>query len=133
MSAGDRSSLTSQERQQVEAIYAAWDAAFNARDAKGIAALYVEDAVFLPATHEVVRGPAGIEQFFEGIFADGLTGHRFELLMTHVDSGSLVAAARWFVQFDDKNNTSAASDGIATHLFLKQADGSLRLKLHTFN
>ena len=47
---------TSQERQQVEAAYAAWDAAF-APDAKRIAAFYIEDAIFLPATHEVIGVP----------------------------------------------------------------------------
>ena len=37
---------TSRGRSQIEAAYAAWDAAFNARDAKAVAALYVQDATF---------------------------------------------------------------------------------------
>lgn len=124
---------TSRERSQIEAAYAAWDAAFNAHDAKGIAALYVQDATFLPATHEVIEAPAGIERFFVKIFADGLTGHKFELITTHVEGDTLVAAAKWTVRGKDADGSPATFDGIATHVFLRQSDGSLKLRLHTFN
>jgi uncharacterized protein (TIGR02246 family) len=121
------------DRDQIEAAHAIWDAAFNARDARGLAALYLPDATFLPATHEVILGPAGIERFFEGIFADGLTGHRFELITTHADGATLVAAARWTVRGRDAEGAAANFDGIATHVFVRQPDGTLKLRLHTFN
>ena len=124
---------TSRGRSQIEAAYAAWDAAFNARDAKAVAALYVEHATFLPATHEVIEGPAGVERFFVGIFAEGLTGHRFELITTHVDGDTLVAAARWTVRGKSADGSPVTFDGIATHVFLQQPGGSLKLRLHTFN
>ena len=57
----------SEGRSQIEAAYAVWDAAFNARDAKAVAALYVPEATFLPASHEVIEGPAGVERFYIGI------------------------------------------------------------------
>ena len=115
---------TGTERDQIEAAHAMWDAAFNARDARGLAALYLPDATFLPATHEVIEGPIGIERFFGGIFADGLTGHRFELITTHSDGVTLVAAARWTVRGRDADGAPATFAGIATHVFVRQPDGS---------
>ena len=44
---------------QVSACYEAWDAAFNRGDAKAVAAAYLPNATFLPATHAVLSGPAG--------------------------------------------------------------------------
>ena len=124
---------TSSERDRIEAAYAAWDAAFNTQDAKAVAALYVADATFLPATHQVIEGPAAIERFFAGLFADGFTGHKFELITTHADVSMVASAAKWTVHGKDADGNAATFDGIATHVFLSQPDGSLRLRLHTFN
>jgi ketosteroid isomerase-like protein len=45
---------------EMREAYAAWDAAFAKGDAKALAALYVDDAVFLPANHEIIKGPGGV-------------------------------------------------------------------------
>lgn len=117
----------------VKAAYAAWDAAFSKGDAKAVAAFYTEDAVLLPPTHDVLKGPAGVETFFAGLFAAGVTGHKLELVDLSGDDGTVVAAAKWSAQGKDANGAPATFGGIATHAFERQADGSLKLRLHTFN
>ena len=62
------------------AAYQAWDAAFATGDAKAIAAFYTDDATFLPPTHDVIEGPAGVEKFFAGLLGNGVTGHKLELI-----------------------------------------------------
>ena len=52
------------------AVYAAWDDAFNRADPKAIASLYAGEGLFLPATHDVIKGPAGIEAFFTALLKD---------------------------------------------------------------
>ena len=64
----------------------AWDAALNSGDAKPIAAFYTDDAVFLPATHDVIEGPAG-EEVLGGLLGGGLTGHKLELIEVEGDEG----------------------------------------------
>ena len=118
---------------EVKAAYAAWDAAFNNGDAKVVAAFYTEDALLLPPSHDIIKGPAGVEKFFAGLFANGLTGHKLELIEAKGDAGLIVAAAKWSAAGKDANGAPATFSGIATHVFAKQADGSLKLKLHTFN
>jgi ketosteroid isomerase-like protein len=114
--------------EQVKAAYAAFDAAFNKGDAKAVAAFYVEDAVILPPTHDVIKGPAGAEKFFAGLFAAGATEHKLELIEVNGDDQLTVAAARWSAKGKD-----GTLGGLATHEFTKQADGNLKLRLHTFN
>jgi uncharacterized protein (TIGR02246 family) len=121
------------QTQQVKAAYAAWDAAFNKGDAKGVAALYTEDSLLLPPSHDVIKGPAGVEKFFAGLFANGVTGHKLELIEAEGDGGLVAAAGKWSASGKDANGAPATFGGIATHVFAKQPDGSLKLKLHTFN
>jgi uncharacterized protein (TIGR02246 family) len=120
-------------REQVEAAYRAWNDAFNAGDAKALAACYASDATFLPATHDVIEGPDGVEKFFAGLFANGLTGHTLDLLTAHGDGGTVVGAAKWSAQGKGEDGAPATFSGVATHVFVKQPDGSLKLRLHTFN
>ena len=114
----------------VKAAYTAWDAAFNKGDPKAVAVFYTDDAVFLPPSHEVIKGPAGVEKFFSGLFANGITSHKLELIEVAASSAdTMTAAAKWSVKLKD----GSAGGGVATHVFKKQPDGTLKLKLHTFN
>lgn len=79
----------------VRAAYAAWDAAFGKSDAKAIGTMYTEDALFLPPSHDVLKGPAAVEKFFTGLFAAGVTGHKLELIEAHGTPDLVVAAAKW--------------------------------------
>jgi uncharacterized protein (TIGR02246 family) len=119
--------------EEVAAAYAAWDAAFNAGDAEAVGAAYTEDALFLPATHAVIEGPEGVAGFFGPLFGMGVTGHKLELIEA-IDTGdTVVAAARWSAAGKDASGADQPWAGIATHVFERQDDGALKLRLHTFN
>jgi uncharacterized protein (TIGR02246 family) len=119
--------------EQVKAAYAAWNAAFNKGDAKAVAAFYAEDALLLPADHQVIKGRAGVETYFAGLIANGLTGHELELIQVDPGSDMVVGAAKWSVKGKDANGAAATFGGVTTHVFAKAPDGSLQLALHTFN
>lgn len=117
----------------VAAAYSAWDAAFNAGDGKAIAAFYDEDAIFLPATHDVIKGPDEIEKFFSGLFGMGVTGHELKLIEATGDDDLLVGTAQWSAMGKDDKGAEQPWGGVATHVFERQEDGSLKLRVHTFN
>jgi uncharacterized protein (TIGR02246 family) len=114
--------------EQVRAAYAAWDAAFGKSDAKAISAFYTDDALLLPPSHDILKGPAAIEKFFAGLFAAGVTGHKLDLIEANGTPDLIVATAKWTAQ-----GKGGPIGGIATHEFNRQANGNLKLKLHTFN
>jgi len=119
--------------EEVAAAYAAWDAAFNAGDAEAVGAAYAEDAIFLPATHDVIEGPAAVAEFFGGLFGMGVTGHKLELIEAFDGGDTVIAAARWSAAGKDASGAHQPWGGVATHVFDRQDDGSLKLRLHTFN
>lgn len=117
---------------EVAEAYEAWDAAFNAGDAEGLAALYAEDALFLPPTHTVLTGPAEIEEFFAGLFEAGVSGHRLEVIEAGGEA-PLYAAANWSAEAKGEDGAPQEIGGIATHVFTRSDDGNLTLALHTSN
>lgn len=123
--------MVSIESEAVAAL-AAWNEAFNHGDAGAVAALYAAEARFLPASHQIVLGPAAIEAFFRPMLAAGVTNHTNELITCGGDGALVYVASRWTVQSPGKDGQLATSSGIATHVLERQG-GGLRIRLHTFN
>jgi uncharacterized protein (TIGR02246 family) len=82
-------------KSDVTATYGGWDAAFNRGDAKAVAAFYAADAKFLPADHSVHTGPADVEKFFAGLFANSVKGHKLEPITVGGTEAQPFAAAKW--------------------------------------
>ena len=118
---------------QVRAAYSAWNAAFNKGDSKAVAAFYTADTSFLPATHDIIQSPDGVEKFYSGILASGVTDHTLDLIRAMQDDKIVIAVAKWSAAGKDSSGKATRFSGVATHLFERQSDGSLKLKLHTFN
>jgi ketosteroid isomerase-like protein len=126
-------SFAADPKSDVTAAYAAWDAAFNKGDAKAVAAAYAPNAKLMPPTHEVASGPAEIEKFWAGMFANGVTGHKLEVIDAGGDGKVVYGTANWSAKGKDKDGKPATFTGTGTHVFERQADNSLKLRLHTFN
>jgi ketosteroid isomerase-like protein len=126
-------SFAADPKSDVTAAYAAFDAAFNKGDAKTLAAAYVPNAKLLPPTHEVASGPAAIEKFWVGLFANGVTDHKLEVIDAGGDDKVVYGTANWSAKGKGKDGKPAALSGIGTHVFERQPDNSLKLRLHTFN
>ena len=117
----------------VERAYAAWDTAFNKGDLKSIVAAYLPNAKLLPPNHEIARGQAAIEKFYAGVFANGVTAHKVDVIDAGGNEKVIYSAARWSAQGKDKDGQVATFSGFATHLFERQQDNSLKLLLQTWN
>lgn len=118
---------------EVDAAYAAWNAAFDAGDSKALAAFYTDDAIFLPASHDVIVGPEGVAAFFDKLFEMGVTAHTLDVIKAEGDGKIIAVGARWTAEGKDASGSDQPWGGLATHVFERQDDGSLKLKLHSFN
>ena len=70
---------------------------------------------------------------FAGLSANGVADHKLEMIDAGGDDKILYGTANWSAKGKDKDGKPANFSGIATQVFERQADGSLKLRLHTFN
>jgi uncharacterized protein (TIGR02246 family) len=119
--------------EEVAAAYEAFDSAFNKGDAQALAAAYTDDARLLPPTHTVHAGPQQIEEFFSGLFEAGVTDHSLDIIEVGGDGDVVWGAANWTAKGKDAEGNPQDLGGIATHVFERQDNGDLKIKLHTFN
>jgi uncharacterized protein (TIGR02246 family) len=124
------SSFAASMEDQIKAAYDAFNTAFNKGDAKAVAGFYTDDAILLGPgpDHAVFKGPAEIEKFFAGLFSAGVTNHNLDLIKAIGNDNLVIGADKWTAKSKD-----SPIGGNAVHVFEKQSDGSLKLKLHTFN
>jgi len=117
----------------VQGAYAAWDAAFNKGDLKSIAGAYLPKAKLLPPNHEIALGQEAIEKFYAGALANGITGHKLELIDAGGNENIVYSTARWSAKGKDKDGQVTTFSGFATYVFERQPDNSLKLLLQTWN
>lgn len=125
--------LAGSPQDDVKAAYSAWDAAFNKNDPKALSSFYASDALLLPVNHEIYKGPAGAEGFFKAVLGSGATNHKLEVIDVQDNGQVIVAEAKWTATGKDAQGKDQPWGGIATHVFKRQPDGSLKLVVHTFN
>jgi ketosteroid isomerase-like protein len=117
----------------VQGAFAAWDAAFNKGDLKGIAAAYLPNAKLLPPNHEIALGREAIERFYAGVLANSITAHQLELIDAAGNEKIVYSSARWNAKGKDKDGQVTTFSGFATHVFERQPDNSLKLLLQIWN
>jgi ketosteroid isomerase-like protein len=69
---------------QIEAASKAFVAAFNKKDAAGVAALYTADAVLMPPNVPLLKGRADIQKFYQGQFDKGIADLKLNPLQSVV-------------------------------------------------
>jgi ketosteroid isomerase-like protein len=106
--------------EDVKAAYAAWDAAFAKADPKAVSAFYTDDALLMPPSHKVVRGPAGVEKFFTGVFGVGGTTHKLDLIEARGDCTLVYGTAKWSAKGEDAQGKEQPWGGLPTHMFKRQ-------------
>jgi uncharacterized protein (TIGR02246 family) len=103
----------------------------NARDFKGLAALYAEDAVVLPPNQPVVQGRAAIQAFME----NSPPSSNFQLRVWEVEGRADLAYSRETAS--STVSPAGAEAGVARDKVLaiwrKQADGSWKVLRDTWN
>jgi uncharacterized protein (TIGR02246 family) len=79
----------------IKAIEQKYTELFLRGDAAGLAALYTEDAVFMPPDADFLHGQAAIQQFFEKVISMGIKGPVFETVQVELYGDLAVELARY--------------------------------------
>jgi ketosteroid isomerase-like protein len=119
---------------QIAAINAAFDQAFNAKEAEKIALLYDVNAVVMPAPAGVpVLGAAAIQTFFAGLISAGVIEHQLTLVDAVEDGNLAYQRGNWAGAMMDENGVKQTFGGNVHLVYRKQADGGWKAVTHIWN
>ena len=127
--------LSAADEAAIHAADSAFVAAANAGDAAGVAAVYASDASLLPPNAPIVKGGAGIKEYWGGFFS--AYNATFELKMDEVDGrGDLayVVGSYTLVGKPKAKGPPAFEDkGKFVEVLKRQPDGSWRYAVDIYN
>lgn len=112
---------------------AAWNTAFNAKNADALAALYTAEAILVPPTGTTVKGTAAIREFWSGLFKAGFKDHKIDLVGVRQEGKLTIAVAKWQATGPDENGAPKQYGGQLVNILETQEDGQTRSILHTWN
>lgn len=119
---------------EILAINNTFDAAFNAKNAAAIAALYAVDAHVMPApAGEVVSGREAIQQFFAGLIDAGVIDHQLTQIEAVVEGNLAYQRGKWAGAMVDSDGTRQTFGGNVQLVYRKQADGAWLAVTHIWN
>ncbi|HEX5632574.1 MAG TPA: SgcJ/EcaC family oxidoreductase [Gemmatimonadales bacterium] len=123
---------------KVDAIYAAFRAAYARLDSRAVAALYREDALYLAANQPLKRGRAEIEAgfaaFFEGVRRDGGTlALEFRILRRDVGPGIATDVGYYRLAVVRNGTRGPASVGRFVTVARPDADGAWRFVVDAYS
>jgi len=109
----------------IDAVRAAWEAAFTAGDGKAAAeAIFAEDAVLMPNGSPIVRGRDGIAAFWQGVWDAGITGLQLETIAVDIQGDTAIVTGTWSIEVPKEGGGTMRVGGKDLVIYEKQADGT---------
>ncbi len=114
-------------------LNAKWDAAFNAKQAEQVAAMYDDTASVIPAGADQVTGKAAILAFWTNTIAQGIIDHKLKLIEA-VEAGELAfQRGLWSAAMINEAGERQAFKGNVHLVYRRQADGGWKALTHVWN
>jgi uncharacterized protein (TIGR02246 family) len=120
-------------RTEVLAIARAWEKCANTRDARGLAALYAENATLLPPGLPAISGRQNIQGFWQGFLDAGASDAKLNSLQI-VSSGDLAyEIGEYSAMMPQPTGGTAPGTGKYLIVFERQPDGNLQIVADMFS
>lgn len=114
----------------MESLARAYDDAYNRRDARALAALYLDDAQILAPNLEIVRGRLAIEEFWRSELAASTLRQTSKVLEVEDHGGVAFEAGSWLMRHPEDG---AAGTGGKYLVVWKKSGGQWKIHRETWN
>jgi uncharacterized protein (TIGR02246 family) len=118
-------------KQAVEAFVTKYLDIFNKKDATGLAALYVDDAVLVPPG-PIAVGKQSIEKSWRATFDAGRTGLKYKIQQTWAEGNLVWSVGQFTVMSPDEKGTPQERPGNFANVYQWQGN-ELKFRVHAFN
>ncbi|NBO10866.1 MAG: DUF4440 domain-containing protein [Methylophilaceae bacterium] len=120
-------------QETAKALNAQWDAAFNAKDAAAVAAMYDDAAAVIPAGAEQVSGKAAILAFWTNTIGQGIIDHKLALIEAFESGDMAFQRGLWSAAVVNEKGERQTFKGNVHLVYRRQADGAWKALTHIWN
>ncbi len=117
----------------IKASNLSFEYAINTGNADALSGLYTADAVLLPPTDETLAKPAAIRQFWQKAMEDGMRNVKLANFDLRIEGDTAYQAAIWSAETIASNGETLLIGGNMLNIFSRQADGSWKPRMQSWN
>lgn len=120
-------------QEDLQALNLQWDAAFNAKQADQVAAIYDDAAAVMPAGAAQVSGKAAVLAFWTNTIAQGIIDHKLEMVEAGESGDMAFQRGLWSAAVINDQGERQVFSGNVHLLYRRQADGGWKALTHIWN
>ena len=120
-------------QEDLQALNIQWDAAFNAKHADQVAAMYDDAAAVMPAGAAQVSGKAAVLAFWTNTIAQGIIDHKLEMVEAGESGDMAFQRGLWSAAVINDQGERQVFSGNVHLLYRRQADGAWKALTHIWN
>ncbi len=120
-------------QKDLQALNTQWDAAFNAKQADQVAAMYDDAAAVIPAGAGQVSGKAAVLAFWTNTIAQGIIDHKLEMVEAGESGDMAFQRGLWSAAVVNDQGERQVFSGNVHLLYRRQADGAWKALTHIWN
>ena len=120
-------------QQDLQALNAQWDAAFNAKKADQISAMYDDAASVIPAGAAQVFGKAEVLAFWTNTIVKGIIDHKLEMVEAGESGDMAFQRGLWSAAVVNEQGERQVFSGNVHLLYRRQANGGWKALTHIWN
>jgi uncharacterized protein (TIGR02246 family) len=120
-------------RAEVLAIARAWETCAGAQDARGIAALYTENATLLPPGQPAITGRQNIQGFWQGFLDAGASDAKLKSIQISGSGDLAYEVGEYSAMMPQPSGGTAPGTGKYLVVFERQQDGTLKMAADMFS
>ncbi len=109
-----------------------WEISYNSGDTDALSKLYTDDAVVVPPSLEILNAPEKIKYFWANQKRGGTDNFRVQTINLRVHGDVIYQTAVWIATVTS-NGVATEFDDEMTNVIAKQADGSWKIQLQSWN
>ena len=109
-----------------------WEIAYNSGDTDALARLYSQDAIVVPPSLEILNAPEKIRDYWTNQMLTGTDSFRVQTINISLEDDVIYQTAVWIATVTS-NGIATDLEGEMTNVIVRQADGSWKIQLQSWN
>jgi uncharacterized protein (TIGR02246 family) len=121
------------EATAINALNIKWDAAVNQGDTTQLASLYVDNAVMMPPSSEILADRGAIKNYWDILREIGIDAYEISAIELRIDGDTAYQTVLWEATRNAADGNVIQFNGNMSNVLERQKDGTWKIKLQSWN